>query len=50
MPDISNNNLILLGRVLQPMLHETTENKSATFSKDNTKPAETLAVTGNNVG
>jgi hypothetical protein len=51
MPDISNNNLILLGLSSATYAAvKTTENKSSNITKDNTKPAESLAVTGNNTG
>ena len=51
MPDISNNNLILLGLSSATYAAlKTTENKSAASPKDNTKPVESLAVTGNSAG
>jgi len=51
MPDISNNNLILLGLSSATYAAlKTTENKSANLPKDNAKPAESMAVTGNSAG
>jgi hypothetical protein len=51
MPDISNNNLILLGLSSATYAAvKTTENKSSNITKDITKPAESLVVTGGTTG